>query len=171
MDEGFEVIAKIPYRNTLPPRYLTASEVATMEYLRQQYEIPVPQVYAWNAVGVEYIVMEKASGVKLGDIWWSLNAKEMLKVITQLVQYEAKLLQTPLSSYRSIYFAGFLSGQQLRNSSDNSDRWCIGPIADPSYWHDGRSELEINRGPCKCIYDNSDNRVHFEGVFSINKRP
>src|SRR5271167_4260440 len=115
MDDGFQVVAKIPYRNTVPPRYLTASEVATMDLLRQKLEIPVPRVYAWssekdsNQVGAEYIVMEKATGVRLGDIWWSLNAKQLLKVITQLVQYEAKLLQTPLSSFGSIYFKGFLS--------------------------------------------------------------
>ena len=114
MDDGFEVVAKIPYRNTVPSRYLTASEVATMDFLRQKLEIPVPHVYAWssekdsNEVGAEYIVMEKATGVRLGDLWWSLNAKQLLKVITQLVQYEAKLLQTPLSSYGSIYFNGFL---------------------------------------------------------------
>ena len=99
MDDGFQVVAKIPYRNTVTPRYLIASEVATMDFIRRQFEIPVPKVFAWssetegNPVGTEYIVMEKASGERLGNIWWSLGAKQLLKVITQLVQYEAKLLQ------------------------------------------------------------------------------
>lgn len=180
MDDGFEVIAKIPYRNTVPPRYLTASEVATMDFLRQKFEIPVPQVYTWssekdsNQVGAEYIVMEKATGVRLGDLWWSLNAKQLLKVITQLVQYEAKLMQAPLSSYGSIYFNGFLPenvGCRLfSNSDDSNQRYCIGPIADPAFWHDGRGDLEINRGPCNYICNSSDDRDHFSRIFFIHKR-
>ena len=159
MDDGFEVVAKIPYRNTVPPRYLTASEVATMDFIRRQFEIPVPKVFAWssetegNPVGTEYIVMEKASGKTLGDIWWSLSAKQLLKVITQLVQYEAKLLQRPLSSYGSIYVNEFLTentDRRLYKDCDDLDHhWCIGPIADPAYWHGGRDELDIKRGPCK----------------------
>lgn len=158
MEDGFEVIAKIPYRNAVPHQYLTASEVATMDFVRRQFEIPVPKVYAWsaetegNSVGTEYIVMEKAYGKRLGDIWWSLNPKQLLKVITQLVQYEDKLSQTALSSYGSIYFRDFLSeptDRRLFSDSNDLDRpWCIGPIADPAYWHDGRDELDINRGPC-----------------------
>ena len=174
MDDGFEVIAKIPYRNTIPARYHTASEVATMDFLRKQHELPVSQVYAWSAeksnpVGVEYILMEKASGVKLGDIWCSLKGKQMLKVITQLVQCEAKLLQSPLSHYGSIYFTGFLSDEHLTYPLDNSNRWCIGPIANRSFWHDGRSGLKINRGPCKHIYNNADNRVYFKRILFIDK--
>ena len=98
MDDGFEVVAKVLYRNTAPSRYLTASEVATMDFIRRQFNIPVPTLFAWspetegNPVGTEYIVMEKANGKSLGDIWWSLGPKQLLKVITQLVQYEAKLL-------------------------------------------------------------------------------
>jgi hypothetical protein len=177
MDDGLEVVAKIPYRNTVPSRYLTASEVATMDFLRQKFEIPVPRVYTWsseknsNQVGAEYIVMEKATGVRLGDIWWSLDAKQLLKVITQLVQYEAKLLQTPLSSYGSIYFKGFLSenvdDRVFRNSDDSNHRYCIGPIADPAFWYDGRGDLEINRGPCSYICNGSDDRAHFSGALLV----
>jgi hypothetical protein len=173
MDDGFEVIAKIPYRSTVPARYLIASEVATMDFLRKQHELPVLKVYAWSAeksnpVGVEYILTEKASGVKLADVWCSLNAKQMLKVIAQLVQCEAKLLQSPLSHYGSIYFTGFLSDEQLTHPLDNASHWCVGPIANRTFWHDGRDALKINRGPCKHIYNNTDNRVHFEGILFIN---
>jgi hypothetical protein len=159
MDDGLEVIAKIPFHNAVPRRYLTASEVATMDFIRQ-LGLPVPKVYAWSAegernpVGVEYIIMEKATGTKLADIWGSLGGKEMLTVITQLVQLEAKLMQTPLSSYGSIYFStsDFMSERTDRrlyhDSSDSDHKWCIGPAADPAFWHDGRDELDVNRGPC-----------------------
>ncbi|OOF93890.1 hypothetical protein ASPCADRAFT_132231 [Aspergillus carbonarius ITEM 5010] len=34
MDDGLEVIAKIPYASTIPKSYATESEVATLEFLR-----------------------------------------------------------------------------------------------------------------------------------------
>jgi aminoglycoside phosphotransferase len=109
IDDGFEVIAKIPYRNAVPAHYLTASEVATMQFVQQQLGIPVPSVYAWssdksNPVGVEYIIMQKVGGVPLSDIWWLLTGKQLLIVIEQLVQFQSKMFKTPLSSYGSLYF-------------------------------------------------------------------
>jgi hypothetical protein len=58
-----------------------------MDFLCQELEIPVLQVYKWsseesNSIGVEYIIMEKVTGVRLGNLWWSLNAKQLLKIIT-----------------------------------------------------------------------------------------
>lgn len=68
LEDGFKVIVKIPYRSiSVPGTYATASEVATLTFLRSK-DIPVPEVYGWsstreNAVGVEYIIMEYGSGI------------------------------------------------------------------------------------------------------------
>src|SRR3954447_7668020 len=66
MDDGYEVIARIPTPIAGPPHYMTASEVATMDFLRTRLDIPAPKVFAWssransdNPVGAEYIIMEK----------------------------------------------------------------------------------------------------------------
>jgi hypothetical protein len=178
MDDGQEVVAKIPFRNAIPARYLTASEVATMDFLRNQLQIPVPKVFAWsfdrdsNPVGVEYIVMEKASGVALGDLWWSLDNKQLLKVITQLVKYEAKLLQTRLSAYGSIYFKENLpvgtNNRLFSIPNEFPQQYCIGLIADQRFWQDNRGSLDIDRGPCKCLPDQTDNRDNIPGLFLIN---
>lgn len=178
MDDGFEVIAKIPYRITVPPRHLTASEVATMEFLRQHVNIPVPRVYTWssdksNPVGAEYIIMEKVNGVVLGDIWWSLSGKERLTVITQLVQCETKMFQSPLRSYGSLYFNGSLPQDMTHplNGRDYGDAasssWCIGPVANMAFWHDGRENLKVDHGPCKRLL--SRIRTH-ENSRAISKR-
>lgn len=152
MDDGFEVIAKIPYHIVVPHRYMTASEVATMEFLRQHADIPVPRVYTWssdkaNPVGAEYIIMEKVNGVVLGDVWWSLSGKQRLTVINQLVQVEAKMFQSPLPSYGSLFFSGFLPEKDVTRASNPN--WCIGPDVNPSFWHDRRQDLKFDRGPCK----------------------
>lgn len=72
MDDGFEVLVKIPYHLTVPRHFTTGSEVATLDFL-QLKGIPVPRVYAWssksgNAVGTEYIIMEKVPGQPLENL-------------------------------------------------------------------------------------------------------
>lgn len=44
MDDGKEVISKLPNANSGPRHFTTASEVATMDYVRQVLHIPAPKV-------------------------------------------------------------------------------------------------------------------------------
>jgi RIO-like serine/threonine protein kinase len=67
MEDDFKAIIKIPYWISVPKSYATASEAATLTFLRSK-GVPVPEVYGWsstteNPVGVEYIIMEHVSGV------------------------------------------------------------------------------------------------------------
>lgn len=69
---GQRAIVKIP-DPVVPARFVTASEVATLEYLWTELAIPVPKVFAWsttsdNPVGCEYIIMEEASGDALNVV-------------------------------------------------------------------------------------------------------
>lgn len=64
---GREVIARIPTSIAGPPHYTTASEVATMNFLRTVLRLPVPEVLTYstspdNPVGAEYILMERVEG-------------------------------------------------------------------------------------------------------------
>jgi lysyl-tRNA synthetase class 2 len=73
VDNNIQVIAKIP-NPYIPQKFATASEVATLDFLRNELGIPVPRVFAWSSgkdqlVGVEYIIMEKAAGNELGKSW------------------------------------------------------------------------------------------------------
>ena len=59
---GKEVIARVARR--FMPRLKTESEIATMQYLRERTNIPVPDVYHYDAnpfnrLGGEYIIMSK----------------------------------------------------------------------------------------------------------------
>jgi aminoglycoside phosphotransferase (APT) family kinase protein len=70
MDDA-EVVARIPHPNAGPPHFTTASEVATLFFLRNHLKINVPKVFGWSSnasstpVAAEYILMERASGVEL----------------------------------------------------------------------------------------------------------
>jgi hypothetical protein len=89
MEDGFEVVAKLPTPIAGSSHYLTSSEVATMEFLRQELSFPIPHIYGWNSssslktnpVGVEYIIMERVQGVELNRCWKTLSRKEMLTII------------------------------------------------------------------------------------------
>lgn len=83
-EEGFESIAKILYHSTVPEYFATASEAATLTFLRAQ-GIPVPRVYRYcanaeNSVGAKHILMEKAQGTSLQDKWFTLGDKEIVKL-------------------------------------------------------------------------------------------
>ncbi|KAL1977317.1 hypothetical protein VTN31DRAFT_176 [Thermomyces dupontii] len=75
MEDGREILARIPNPNAGPSRYVVASEVATLDFLRNILEIPVPEVIDWsisseqpNPVGAEYILMEKVKGLQLSQV-------------------------------------------------------------------------------------------------------
>ncbi|KNG84168.1 hypothetical protein ANOM_008594 [Aspergillus nomiae NRRL 13137] len=108
MDDGLEVIAKIPYPLTVPKQLTTESEVATLDFLRTK-GMPVPRVYTYssdsdNAVGTEYIIMEKASGQPLDRRWFDLTPKERVHLVTSYVNIERKLFSIPFGSYGSLYY-------------------------------------------------------------------
>ena len=48
MNDGLEVIVKIPYSIAVPKRLSTDSEVATLDFLRSK-GIHVPRVHTWSS--------------------------------------------------------------------------------------------------------------------------
>ena len=72
METGAEAIVRVPFPNSGPRHLTTASEVATMEFVRSRFGFPLPKIYAWdsshdNAVSWEYIIMERCSGENLAS--------------------------------------------------------------------------------------------------------
>ena len=162
MDDGYEVIARIPTPIAGPPHYMTASEVATMDFLRTQLDIPTPKVFGWasrvddeNPVGAEYIIMEKAQGESLGSCWSSLSTGELAAVIRQIVDIEARLFSARFPKHGSLYYKEDLE-KNFRDNNKNvandgnllADRFCIGPAATRPFWTEERGQMSLDRGPC-----------------------
>lgn len=108
MDDGFEIIAKIPYHLAGPRHYASASEAATL-YLCFLHSkgIPVPKLYGYsssedNPVGVEYIPIEKARGGSLQSRWHALSKRELHKLASTFVEIEMKLFSIPFRSIGSM---------------------------------------------------------------------
>ncbi|EGD84494.2 uncharacterized protein TERG_00772 [Trichophyton rubrum CBS 118892] len=127
LENGTEVVAKIPCPNAGLPMLSTASEAAVLEFVvRTHTTIPVPKVLAWssdskNPVGAEYIILEKAKGVQL----------------------------TKFPAYGNLYFRHSIPNLPhvpLDKELDPSSQYCIGPAASLQ-WADGGRTPEYSSGP------------------------
>ncbi|KAJ9299928.1 hypothetical protein DTO271G3_2812 [Paecilomyces variotii] len=132
-ENGKEVIAKIPLVRIVPSKYVTESEVATLDFVDRYTSIPVCKVLAWssdasNPVGSEYIIMEKAKGRQLIEYWGDMDLSSRFGLIRNLAQMESSLASRKFPGYGSLYFrdrfdcdsSGFIS-------MDDDDMYCIGP--------------------------------------------
>jgi hypothetical protein len=162
--DGLQIIARLPYPSTYPKHLSVASEVATMNLVRS-YGVPVPKVLAYsatsnNAVGAEYIIMEKVNGNDLGDIWYDLSEKERMKVVVQVARAESVLFSISLPACGSIYYThdledgteavNIVTGESADESVGGSaGQLCIGPDVAQKWWYDKRDRLLVPRGPCE----------------------
>ena len=154
MRDGFQMVARIPYPVTAPKYYAFASEVATMALLRSS-GLPIPKVYGYsptldNAAETEYIFMEFVQGTNLSDVWFDLGEQETISVLRQLTQLESKMMSISFPAGGSLYYAHDLEkvaggpGIPLKD-----ERFCVGPDVRLPLWYGRRSQLDVDRGPCR----------------------
>ncbi|KAM5441747.1 hypothetical protein MferCBS31731_003007 [Microsporum ferrugineum] len=143
MDNGKEVIAKIPCPNAGPSCYTTASEVATLKFLKPRLTVRVPDIMAWNSdsrndVGAEYIIMEKISGVPLAEKWETLGTLEKYKVVDQIIEMEKELINIKLPAYGCLSLRDSIPsrGFNLPPELDPDGIFCIGPSSTRIWRHD-----------------------------------
>ncbi|RAK85510.1 hypothetical protein BO79DRAFT_231441 [Aspergillus costaricaensis CBS 115574] len=130
--DGKSVLARLPYPSTVPEHYTVASETATLDYLRL-HELRTP---------------EKLDGTPLGDKWFSLTPQEQYKIMTQIVEWETRLMSLEFPASRSLYYSKDLPSEKRTKLDDPSSMaFCIGPIAHYSWWHGERGIMDIDRGP------------------------
>ena len=151
LDNGVQVIARIP-NPYLAQNFVTASEVATLDFLRNELGIPVPRVFAWSSrkdqpVGVEYIIMEKAPGNELSKSWPTMSISDKVDIVSQLANIQAKVAAVDFSYYGNLFYKGDIEGGL--NIPGIADRFCIGPSCEIRFWEEERRSMGAFRGPCK----------------------
>ena len=111
------------------PRLKTESEIATMQYLRDNTPVPVPTVYhydsnPYNRLGGEYILMSKvpnpllifiivlitclcpkASGIPLSRVYHSMSHDQLVSLLRNIVSLIIPLFSHRFSQLGSLYFA------------------------------------------------------------------
>ncbi|KAI9148392.1 phosphotransferase enzyme family protein [Paramyrothecium foliicola] len=177
MDNGREVVAKVPTPNAGLPHYVTASEVATMDYMRNMVSAPVPKVFAYNSraesspVGAEYIIMEKAPGIPLSQVWERLKYQQKLRVLTQIAQLNKTWLQNVLHGYGSLFYVNDLSADERPSGVPMpDDRFALGPFMGREWLDAGRQELLCDRGPFPTM-DQYRAMVNLREAFAIKTLP
>ncbi|EAW11778.1 uncharacterized protein ACLA_094800 [Aspergillus clavatus NRRL 1] len=159
MDNGFQVVGKVPNPNAGQAHFTTASEVATMDFLRNVMKIPIPNVLSWgstseNPVGAEYILMENVRGVQLSKLWDQLEVDVKFEVLRNIAFYQEKWLDTSFSRYGSLYYKNDvgLSTPSVKYTDKTGvttvdDRFTIGPSVSRQNNDDGRLKMDFDRGP------------------------
>ncbi|KAF2130889.1 kinase-like protein [Dothidotthia symphoricarpi CBS 119687] len=150
MDDGRKLIARLPNPNAGRLHYTTASEVATMDYIRDPLQIPVPKVLAYsthadtNGVGAEYIIMEKCSGVELGRLWDGMSGTQRIDIVRQLATFSARLSKARFPHYGSLYYARDIL--EIRGT-EVDETFSVGPTTSRAWFDDRRGDIDVDRGP------------------------
>ncbi|KAE8150026.1 hypothetical protein BDV25DRAFT_129895 [Aspergillus avenaceus] len=150
MRNGSELIVKIPNPNAGPSHYTAASEVATMQYVRESLQLPIPRVLTScsrlteSKIGSEYIVMEMAQGIELGHKWESLKPRDKLSIVKQISSITSTLSRAKFPSYGSLYLREDLSESE-GIKFDNV--FAIGPTVGRAWFDDRRGDVDVHRGP------------------------
>jgi hypothetical protein len=155
MHGGFQMVARIPYTVTIPMYFTVASEVATMALLRSS-GLPVPEVYGYspvpdNAAETEYIFMEFIKGISLSDIWFELGEKDIISVLHQLTELESKMMSISFPAGGSLYYTEDLEKVASPGIPLEDKRFSVGPDTRIALWYGRRSQLGVDRGPCKSL--------------------
>lgn len=150
-DDGYAILARLPYKSTVPKHHAVASEAATLALLRA-HGVPVPKVLAYspnntNAVGTEYMILEKLEGTPLSEQWFSMDTKTRVKVMRQIVDLERQFMSIEFPASGSLYHRRDLDGSQ--HLVPVSGDIVVGPTAQHEWWYRERGSLKVDRGPCK----------------------
>ncbi|TFK25349.1 protein kinase subdomain-containing protein PKL/CAK/Fmp29 [Coprinopsis marcescibilis] len=102
-----ELVARVARR--FMPRLKTESEVATLSYLREKTNVPVPKIYhydsnPYNRLGGEFILMSKASGIPLSQVFHGLAYNDLVKLVKNLARIILPLFAHRFSDIGSLYF-------------------------------------------------------------------
>lgn len=97
-------------RVTLPvdPSYKTDSEVATINFVRQKTDMPVPKIFAFdmsseNALGFEWILMEMLPGRTLRSKWRKIPGDVKRNLVKQIAKYQAQLFRRRFSAIGHLF--------------------------------------------------------------------
>lgn len=139
MQNSQNLIVKIPNPNAGPAGYMTASEVATMEFSRTILNLPVPKVLAWSAtsqnpVESEYIIMEEARGFQLHTVWPEMELRAKRDIIYQIIDIEKKMLSVSFDRWVRLWL--------MKPSYDAVDLICLHRIGSLYYKDNGLLECE-----------------------------
>lgn len=128
-DDGSEWVVKFPLNSRTSCKLMerkVLSEVATMNWVRQNTKIPVPAVHASDAVGTAEwnttcrpcIIVDRIKGHNIGnEEWLKLKKPQQLRVLIQIAEVVAELGAKQFDRIGSLY-------------ESSPGNFFVGPLAD-----------------------------------------
>ncbi|WEW56890.1 hypothetical protein PRK78_002347 [Emydomyces testavorans] len=153
MDNGTQVVGKVPNPNAGSPHFTTASEVATMDF----YYLGARD--SKTRLGLKYIIMERSPGVQLDELWDQLDVGVRWKVVQSLAKYQKLWTDVSFPQFGSLYYKhDLIPVRSLVYTNGEAgeivdDRFAIGPSTSRQSTEHGRLCVDFDRGPCKLVSD------------------
>lgn len=101
--------------------------------------------------------MERVRGCQLSDVWDTVSETQRFGLVKSLVEIEAKLAKTEFTKHDSICYKniypcdGNIVSDLSSSKQEATAKFVIGPTTERSFWENEKRELDIDRGPCRCI--------------------
>lgn len=137
-------------RVSLPvcPRTKTRGEVTTLQFLRRETTVPVPEVVAFddsaeNEIGFEWILMECMPGDSAYKRWRTLAMSQKIALVQQVADFQAQIFQHEFSEI----------GTLVADESGNSQEECPGEVISNMFFWGSHFDYDIARGPFRSSHD------------------
>jgi hypothetical protein len=127
MNDGDEVIARLPNPIAGPSYFTIASEISTRRFISLTMDpVPMPRLRDWdfrhkNEVGAGWILEDKAAGLPLRQFWFTMDRETQFYIVRQVVEIEKRLgaIKFPHhgSLYQTLYLKRWLAGTNVPSSS------------------------------------------------------
>lgn len=148
-------------RVSLPvyPHHKTRAEVATLRWVRQNTNIPVPEVFSFddsnaNEIGYEWILMEFLQGTSARKRWRTMSMEQKIALTTRMATFQAELLEyrKPGFMFKNI---GTLDLQEVGQESNAEDSKKIAPgrLVSHEFFMGDHVQYDISRGPFRSSHD------------------
>jgi hypothetical protein len=148
-----EVIARV----SLPvdPKWKTLSEVATLQWVRDNTSLPVPEILSYqadrnSAIGFEWIVMSKMPGKSLGDRWRDVAFSAKEEIVRQLAVFCSDTFRAQLRGIGNLFLD---STGPVPGSSAQDGPFRVQRIVSSQFMWDNHIHAQVSRGPFQSSRD------------------
>lgn len=153
---GFNKVYKVQHddaeyimRVTLPvdPRRKTQSEAATLDFIQQNTDVPVPTVIAFdasndNALCFEWMLLEHMPGKPLKQHWKSLPLEKKRALVKRIALYVVQLFRARIQGIGNLYHSA-----TSRDDAVDQTNFRVGRIVSHEFFWDDRTTQVFPRGP------------------------
>lgn len=146
-------------RVSLPvhPHSKTRGEVATLQWVRDNTDIPVPKVVAFqdsnaDEIGFEWILMELMPGSPAHRRWRAMSMRQKVAFTSRLAEFQAQLSRCgdPDDTFRGI---GTLNADAEESADGMTKTFVPGQLISHEFFMGDHLGYDIPRGPFRSSHD------------------